>query len=263
VLFYHRVADDPLHDLAISPQRFEQQISWMQQRFDLISLAEVQRRIRDGNPRPAISITFDDGYADNCSFALPLLIERKIPVTYFVCTHQTTCHKPFPHDLSQRVCPAANSIESLRALSRAGVEIGGHTRNHVDLGQPWTDDVLYDELIVASRDMQTMIGSPIRYFSFPFGQKKNLHPRVFQLLKREEFAGVCSAYGGLNEIGGDEFHLQRIPGDANFARMKNWLSGDPRLRRVERYEWRAPLTIAKTASTPVSMSACDREALTQ
>ena len=88
-----------------------------------------------------------------------------------------------------------------------------------------------------------MIGTSIEYFAFPFGQKNNLDPRVFKVLKDNGFSGVCSAYGGVNEVGSEEFHLQRMHGDPNLERMKNWLSGDPRIRNVVRYQWQEELRL--------------------
>jgi hypothetical protein len=71
VLFYHRVADDRANPWTIPEKIFARQVDWLRTRFDLVSLEEAQRRIRSGrNDRPAVSITFDDGYADNCRFAL-------------------------------------------------------------------------------------------------------------------------------------------------------------------------------------------------
>ena len=114
VLFYHRVDDDYPNPWTISQSDFAQQIDWFQENFDLISLEECQQRMRnERNERPALSITFDDGYADNCSFALPMLVERKIPVTYFVTTHHTLEQKPFPHDVELGQCLGTNTPESL------------------------------------------------------------------------------------------------------------------------------------------------------
>lgn len=242
VLFYHRVANEHPNPWSISEKDFEKQIDWMQKNFDLISLEETQKRIRTGSSRPSLSITFDDGYAENCSFALPMLIERKIPVTYFVTTYHTTHNQPFPHDVELGQPLPTNTIDSLRALANAGVEIGGHTRNHADLGAGLSDEELFDEVISATLELEKMIGCPIRYFAFPYGLRKNLDPRVFKLLQDNGFSGVCSAYGGVNEINGDDFHIQRIHGDPNFERMLNWLSIDPRMTYVNRYDWQAELS---------------------
>ena len=241
VLFYHRVANEHPNPWTISESEFETQMVWIKENFDVISLAEVQKRIRNGNSTPAVSITFDDGYAENCSFALPFMIEQRIPVTYFVTTYHTTHGKPFPHDVELKQPLAPNSIESLRALVNAGVEIGAHTRTHLDLGQCSDRDVIYDEVIAATRELESMLDFSIRYFAFPFGQTKNLNPFVFELLQDHGFSGVCSAYGGLNPIDGDAFHIQRIHGDPNFTRMKNWLDMEPRWLNVKRYDWETRL----------------------
>src|SRR5262249_29571348 len=101
VLFYHRIADDGARIGTHSNRLFQQQIRWLQQRCDLISLEESQRRIRDGvNDRLAACITFDDGYSENCDQAIPFLIDQEIPCTYFVSSwHVLTGHR-FAHDVA-------------------------------------------------------------------------------------------------------------------------------------------------------------------
>src|SRR5581483_3436145 len=80
VLFYHRVAESGWNDWTCSNRMFARQVRWLKANFELVSLAESQARIRSGhNSRPTVSITFDDGYADNCQEALPLLIRERIP----------------------------------------------------------------------------------------------------------------------------------------------------------------------------------------
>ncbi len=238
VLYYHRVDNSCPNPWTISERDFQQQVDWFEKNFDLVDLAECQRRIARGeNDRPTLSITFDDGYADNCCSALPMLISRGIPVTYFVTTFHTTRDKPFQHDVARQAPLAPNSIDSLIALANAGVEIGSHTRNHVDVGQINDTVKLFDEVITATREMEELIQKPIRYFAFPYGLRENLNPAVFRMLKEHGFQGACSAYGGLNYMGDDAFHLHRIHGDPCLARMKNWLTLDPRLNRVGRYDY--------------------------
>lgn len=237
-LFYHRVSNDHLTPWTISEKQFKQQIDWLQDNFEIVDLQESQRRINSGfNDRPTVSLTFDDGYAENCEFALPLLIERRIPVCYFVSLDFVTQQKYFPHDLELNLELPINTIESLKALDLAGVEIGSHTRSHLDLGKVTDPLVLADEVIIASQELEELIGRKVRYFAFPYGMYSNLNSTVFKMLKEHGYLGACSAYGGWNEIGGDAFHIERIHGDPNLERVKNWLSYDPRIASVRSFNY--------------------------
>lgn len=237
VLYYHRVASERSHGWTLSNDDFSEQIEWLRANFDLVSLEEAQRRIRGVNRRPAVSITFDDGYADNCEHALPLLVKYRIPCQYFVTVNNVFFGDPFPHDLAAGRTPRPNTLEQLRTLAAAGIEIGAHTRTHADLGRLHDAKRIRDEVIEATRDLEAALDRPVRYFAFPFGQHANLNRRAFRLAREFGFEGVCSAYGGFNLPGDNPFHLQRMHADPDLLRLKNWLTGDPRLRFVKRYQY--------------------------
>ena len=116
-LFYHRVADDGATEWTVSNDLFRRQIDWLRKRFEMISLEEVQRRMREGrNTRPAVALTFDDGYAENCRHAIPLLIKHGIPCTYFVTLSNAQCGRSFDHDRALGFDFPPNSLEQLRAM---------------------------------------------------------------------------------------------------------------------------------------------------
>lgn len=236
VLFYHRVADEHPNDWSITRSDFQRQMLWLQEHVDLITLKEMQLRMRNGpNARAAVSITFDDGYAENCQFALPWLLEQGIPVTYFVTTRNVATGEPFPHDVA-RACPLSpNSVQEIKDLAAAGIEIGAHSRTHLDLGAIHDVDRLYDEVVASREELQEWIGRPVRYFAFPFGQHVNLNPLVFELARAAGFEAVCSAYGGYNLPGDSPFHIQRIHGDPEFLRFRCHVDDDPRQRFKPRY----------------------------
>ena len=240
ILFYHRVADDAANAWTCSTALFAQQMKWVRKRYDVVTLSEAQRRIRQGHDRPAVCITFDDGYADNNDFALPLLVRERMACTYFVTLHNALTGEPFPHDVKHGRPLRPNTIADLRRWADAGVEIGGHTRTHPDLGAIRDPDRLYDEVVVAGRELGELIDRPLRYFAAPVGLPQNLQPAVFEMAREAGYEGVCSAYGGYNRPGDDAFHLQRIHADDDFARFRNWLTVDPRKLNVPRYDYSAP-----------------------
>jgi len=237
VLFYHRIADAGANSWTTSNRAFARQIAWLESHFELVSLETAQRRMRlCHNSHPCVSITFDDGYADNCHQAIPLLIKKSIPCTYFVTVENVLRGKPFAHDLAQGNRLAPNTVEQLRAMAAAGVEIGSHCYHHIDLGQVVGRKQLHEEVVCAGRELQAAIGQPVRYLAFPFGQLENLNPEVFLLAREAGYRAVCSAYGGYNFPGDDPFHLERIHVD-NMIRLKNRATIDPRKLHTMRFQY--------------------------
>jgi peptidoglycan/xylan/chitin deacetylase (PgdA/CDA1 family) len=238
VVMYHRIADDCANSWTTHPDVFSRGIDWMQQHFDLISLEDARHRMQSSaNHRPAIAITFDDGYAVNCESGLPLLLDRKIPFTYFVTSDAVMLGRSFPHDLKMGNRLEPNTIGQIKELADAGVEIGGHTRSHCNLGEIHDDITLYDEIVTSARDVEDAIGRPVRYFAFPFGQHQNLNRRGFQIAADAGFEAVVSAYGGYNFPGDNPFHLQRMGVDGPLVRLKNWTTLDPvKQWKIQRFE---------------------------
>ena len=233
ILFYHRIADDQAGSCTTSNDSFARQIAWLQRNVELISLAEVQRRIGSaGNSRPCVSITFDDGYAENYRQAIPLLIREKIPCTYFVTLQNMLTGEPFPHDQAAGRHFLPNNIDEIRTMADAGIEIGCHSYTHLDLGQVSDSTKLYREVVVSGRELRDRLRCPIRYFAIPYGEPGQLKPALFDLARQAGYEAVCSAYGGYNYPGDDPFHLQRIPCEEELIRLKNRVTLDPRKLRA-------------------------------
>jgi peptidoglycan/xylan/chitin deacetylase (PgdA/CDA1 family) len=93
IVMYHRVIEDARRDpfqlgMCVMRDRFERQIRYFCQRFNIISVAEGIRRCQTGEPLPqrALSVTFDDGYLDNLTRALPILQRHGVPFSVYVPT---------------------------------------------------------------------------------------------------------------------------------------------------------------------------------
>jgi peptidoglycan/xylan/chitin deacetylase (PgdA/CDA1 family) len=87
VMIYHRVLReaDPLLPGEPDAETFSAQMDLVATHFNPLPLATAIKQLREGSlPARAICITFDDGYANNCEVALPILAARSIPATVFV-----------------------------------------------------------------------------------------------------------------------------------------------------------------------------------
>lgn len=242
LVYYHRVADTRPVAWSLTNAQFKAHIDWLQSQYQMVSIAEAQRRIVEGNDQPVVHVTFDDGYAENCDQALPLLIDRGIPCTYFVTLDNVANARPFGHDQKLGCDFPANTIAELRDLAEQGIEIGAHTRTHPNMGQVQDLETIYDEIVLAKQELSELLDRPVRYFAFPFGMKPNLSSAAAAMARADGIDCVVSAYGGYNFPGSDPFHLQRCHGDPELARLRNAITFDPRhmLRTKMRLETSGP-----------------------
>jgi len=89
ILIYHSVAapDGVQEHSDVDAGTFDWQLAVLVQAFTVLPLGEAVSRLRAGSlPPRAACITFDDGYADNVTRALPLLQRHGLPATFFVAS---------------------------------------------------------------------------------------------------------------------------------------------------------------------------------
>ena len=65
---------------------FKKQLDFFKERFNVVTMEEVIEAVQEGKrlPEKALLLTFDDGYTDNYTVALPLLLERGLQGSFFV-----------------------------------------------------------------------------------------------------------------------------------------------------------------------------------
>jgi len=89
ILCYHRIfpQSDPLVPDCINSDLFDLHMNVVASLFSPLPLSEAVDRLQQGTlPARAISVTFDDGYADNFEVALPILRKHGIPATIFIAS---------------------------------------------------------------------------------------------------------------------------------------------------------------------------------
>lgn len=74
---------------------FRQQMDFFKHNFNVVTMEQVIDAIEGRSilPDNALLLTFDDGYADNYTFALPILEEYKVQGSFFIPGKTFTSHK--------------------------------------------------------------------------------------------------------------------------------------------------------------------------
>jgi peptidoglycan/xylan/chitin deacetylase (PgdA/CDA1 family) len=127
VLMYHKVdavvPRDPVgRDLTVEPAAFAAQLRWLRENGirTLTAAALVEALARGERPAHAVVLTFDDGYADAATTALPLLRAEGAKATFYISSGFVGT-------------PRHLSWKQVRALRDAGMEIACHGTYHLDL----------------------------------------------------------------------------------------------------------------------------------
>lgn len=84
ILYYHRINDmqNDRHLLCVTPENFEQHLKFLKHHYNILRFEEDW----SCTDRDSVVITFDDGYMDNLTYALPILESEGVPATVFVST---------------------------------------------------------------------------------------------------------------------------------------------------------------------------------
>ncbi len=88
VLYFHRVLKrkDPFFPDDFTETEFSDLLDVLAASFELCTVSEGIRKAGEKTEKPVLCITFDDGYFDNFSNALPILEEKGVKATFFVAT---------------------------------------------------------------------------------------------------------------------------------------------------------------------------------
>ncbi|NJP05377.1 MAG: polysaccharide deacetylase family protein, partial [Chloroflexaceae bacterium] len=164
ILMYHYIRTvDPVEDelgyyLSITPELFDAQMGWLQEqgytpiRMDTLTACLLGEQTC---PEQAIAITFDDGYEDAYSQALPILERYGFPATFYIVT-----------DFVGQ--PNYVSWEQLEAMVQLGMEIGAHSISHPDL-TTLSSEAAADEIVGSRTMLRERLGIPVESFCYPIG----------------------------------------------------------------------------------------------
>lgn len=215
ILTYHRIATVS-HDprlLCVRPEVFDTQIKFLQQNTDVISLSELEHRLNtkqlQGNEAV---LTFDDGYVDNLTNALPILEKYNVPATIFVTTSQLGKLASFSwdHEYSEHNRAHFLNEEQLKMLAQHPlITIGGHTHNHLRLSNhpPLTQA---EDIKTNKRLLETIVEQPVRFFAYPFGGTFDFTATTRKIVQSSGFTLACATISSLVTYSSGRYALPRI-----------------------------------------------------
>lgn len=188
VAMYHSVGDcsDDPYRVTITPERLAGQLAWLRRRgLRGVSVAELLAARARGGGRDLVGLTFDDGYADFLTGALPVLTAHGCTATLFVLPGRLGGDNAWD-PLGPR--KPLLSADGIRRAAAAGVEIGSHGLTHVDLTRA-DDPTLAAETAGSRALLSRLTGAPVDGFCYPYG---TLDRRTVDAVRNAGYTYACA-----------------------------------------------------------------------
>ncbi|MEQ8200681.1 MAG: polysaccharide deacetylase family protein [Syntrophomonadaceae bacterium] len=218
ILEYHNLTSDPamVNTWTITANDFDDQMSFLKQNFQVVSLKSLLESVRLGIPVPdhTVAVTFDDGYQSNFSLVYPIIQKYQIPVTFFVVTKYAQNgggggYQSMTWDeLKTMASPGLIDIESHSYdLHRRAPGSQDGTRTpmvlaHINIGGNVETPEQYDQRIKSDltrsrHDIETQLGIDSRILCWPFGAYDQ---HTNELARQAGFIYMIGATGYFNPL---------------------------------------------------------------
>lgn len=212
ILTYHQIAHPPargaaFRSLYVSPERFKQQM-WLLKilGYQGLSMRDLMPYLRGEKFGKVVGITLDDGYLNNLTEAMPVLLSHGFTATCYVVSQLLGKSNEWDHAIG--IEPAAlMNAQHIQEWSKGGLEIGAHTRKHVNLVQASPEE-MDAEIHHCRTELEHILGQTVDQFCYPFGIYDGRHP---PLVQEAGYAAATTTHRGLVTHGADMLQLRRIP----------------------------------------------------
>ena len=197
VLYCHYVFDDQRRE-------FEAVIRYVRSIGEFIGIDEVLEVLEGRRPieHNLFHLSFDDGFKNVVTNALPVLREHGVPAAFFVPTAIISA----PAEQVEKYCRATTNYPSvieiatwddLEKACAAGLEIGSHTRTHVRLSEvSRSKAAIEDEIFGSKADLERRLGRDCNYISWPYGRTTDADAQSLQTVEKAGYRACFGAFRG-------------------------------------------------------------------
>jgi peptidoglycan/xylan/chitin deacetylase (PgdA/CDA1 family) len=204
ILMYHSISKyvtAQYRPFTVSPELFAEHMAYLHEHaYTPITVTQFGDAIAQGVsilPTRPVILTFDDGFTDFFTEALPVIRQYGFTATLYVTTGFIG---------KRQATGSMLDWEQLGEISQCGIECGGHSHSHRQL-DTLTPTVARDEIVRCKWLLEDRLGQEILSFAYPHGY----HCATTKRLVREAgYTSACAVGYAMCSIATDPFALTRL-----------------------------------------------------
>lgn len=212
ILMYHSIAcaaGARFRQFTVSPASFAEQMAYLhRQRYTPLTVTQyIQARSRGASAlveRPVI-LTFDDGFADFFTDALPVLRQYNLTATLYITTSYVGGVSSWMRREKETTRCMLN-WQQVREIAAQGIECGAHTHTHPQL-DTLSLHAATNEMALSKRMLEDSLGQAVYSFAYPYGYQT---ARLRQAAREIGFTSACAVRHAKSAMTGDAFRLARL-----------------------------------------------------
>ncbi len=212
ILVYHQISEAPdkgapFRGLYVAPQAFARQMALLKLLgYQGLSMSALLPYLQGQRSGKVVGITFDDGYLNNLTHALPVLQRYGFSSTCYVVSNLLGKTNEWDREIGIAQVPLMSATD-LRLWVNGGQEVGSHTQNHVRLLQSDASTALA-EMIQCKAALESLLATPVNHFCYPYGEYADQH---VAMARQAGFQTVTTTRRGRSAVQGDLLELPRVP----------------------------------------------------
>jgi poly-beta-1,6-N-acetyl-D-glucosamine N-deacetylase len=252
VIMYHDVLSEKEVFFDITPEQLEADFQLIRDSgLTPISLDQLVMHLRTGLPLPdkPIVLTFDDGYVGHYDTVFQLLRRYRYPAAFSIFTGKPD---------GQVIGRSTLSWEQLQVMAAHPlVTIVAHSLTHPSDLRLLPDDQLAEELQVSKQRLEEKLGIPIRYFTYPEGNRDERVVAATQAAGYSAALAMDNISGDFANASTDLLNLERF-GSSRLAEVIETAWGGPPLPRSDQgFNFNSPirLTDLEVDDVPITLIA--------
>ncbi|MDO9113088.1 MAG: polysaccharide deacetylase family protein [Polaromonas sp.] len=212
ILVYHQISEAPpkgapFRSLYVSPASFSRQMAMLKLLgYQGLSMSALLPYLRGEKTGKVVGITFDDGYRNNLTHALPVLQRQGFSSTCYAVSGLLGKTNEWDQGIGMAQVPLMTADE-LRLWVAGGQEVGSHTQNHARLLQS-DDPIALLDMTGDRAALEGLLATPVRHFCYPFGEYA---PQHVAMARQAGFQTVTTTQRGRSSARNDLMELPRVP----------------------------------------------------